>query len=146
MERLDVDRRRQPVRQVDVKALGRAAPQPLAVADHDVERRLLLPELLEHLVLKAGPGNLVHDDIRVLLSAESAARLKAVGRRPLRPPDGERPLGSRDGGGRRGLGGRLGRLLVLAAGRDGDCPGDARKNRHKQPVQLICPLLSAEGV
>ena len=53
-------------RQIDVEALGGAAPQPLAVAHHDVERRLGLAELLEHLILKAGPGDLVDLDLDLL--------------------------------------------------------------------------------
>ena len=62
MDRAHINGLGQPIGQLQIQPLGRAAADPLAVADDDVEIGLLVAEIEKDLVLISGPGNLVHLD------------------------------------------------------------------------------------
>jgi hypothetical protein len=85
---LDVDDLGEPVGQVEVELARRAAAEPLAVTDDDVERRRLLAEIEKHLILVVAPGDLVNLDRHArFLLVVVAELLQSIGGRPLCPPD-----------------------------------------------------------
>src|SRR5205814_8829191 len=56
VNRLQVNDRGKPVSEIEVELAGRAAAEPLAVADDDVEGRGLVAEVQKDLILVIGPG------------------------------------------------------------------------------------------
>src|SRR5205823_2301470 len=116
---------------IDIKLVGRAFPDPLAVANDDVKIRLREREILEDLILVAAPGDLVDVDLDAGFLREILPELaQAFGRRPLGPPDRDRLFaGAR----------RRARIGFGTAGQQSGAENGDKNRSHVSPDDLRWP-------